>query len=282
MTLNEWQAVMDPKISGTWNLHHALPSKMDFFVILSSTGGMIGSTGQSQYNAASTFQDAFARHRWSLGEKCISVDVGVVQGVGYVAEHSEIAKRWNETKIQVLGEKELLAVIDWACSQRGPGGDSSNPWSAQIITGAGPVAKVDRQTMEQMPYLKRPLFRTFRQINAHTGGQGQQGRGAEEEKPDYGALLRKSESLDEAGAIVATALAKKLARALSVPEEDIDTTRPAHSYGVDSLVAVELRFWFTNEIKSDISVFSILANEPISALGRLAAEKTEHLLSKEK
>jgi acyl carrier protein len=271
---------MGPKIDGTWNLHHVLPDKMDFFVILSSTGGMIGSTGQSQYNAASTFQDAFARHRWALGEQCISLDVGVVQGIGYVAEHSDIAKRWNETKIQVLGEKELLAVIDWACHHPGPSSSRSNPWFAQIITGAGPVAKVDRQTMDAMPYLKRPLFRAFRQINAHSGGQGQQSRGAEEEKTDYGDLLRGATSLDEAGAIVAAALAKKLARALSVPEEDIETTRPAHSYGVDSLVAVELRFWFSNEIKSDISVFSILANEPIWALGRLAAAKSKHLLVK--
>ena len=272
---------MGPKISGTWNLHHVLPEKMDFFVILSSTGGMIGSTGQSQYNAASTFQDAFARHRWSVGENCVSVDVGVVQGVGYVAEHSDIAKRWNETKIQVLGEKELLAVLDWACNHPGPGNKDSGPWTTQIITGAGPVAKVDRSTIESLPYLQRPLFRTFHQINAHIGGQGQ-ARGSEEERSDYGVLLREAETPEEAGGIVAAALAKKLARALSVPEEDIDTTRPAHSYGVDSLVAVELRFWFTNEIKADISVFSILANNPILSLGRLAAEKSEHLQTKEK
>ncbi|OTA96302.1 hypothetical protein M434DRAFT_375109 [Hypoxylon sp. CO27-5] len=283
MTLGEWQAVLDPKVSGTWNLHRILPQKMDFFVILSSTGGMIGSAGQSQYNAASTFQDAFARHRWSLGEKCVSVDVGVVQGVGYVAEHENIAKRWNETKIQVLGEKDLLAVIDWACSFPGCGElphttSTLSPWSTQVITGAGPAGKVDQQAMDAMQYLKRPLFRTFRQINAHGADASTKARTTQDEKTNYGALLRGAESLNEAGAIVAAALAKKLARALSVPEEDIDTTRPAHSYGVDSLVAVELRFWFSNEMKADISVFSILANDPILALGRLAAGKSEYLL----
>ncbi|KAI1073697.1 hypothetical protein F5B20DRAFT_586970 [Whalleya microplaca] len=277
MTLDEWQAVLDPKVSGTWNLHRNLPEKMDFFVILSSTGGMIGSTGQSQYNAASTFQDAFARHRWSLGEQCVSIDVGVVQGIGYVAEHSNIAKRWNETKIQVLDEKDLIAVVDWACSR--PARDhlsgaatALSPWSTQVITGAGPAAKVDREAMDSMPYLKRPLFRALRQINAHGAGAGTQAR-TQDEKTDYGALLRAAGNLNEAGAIIAAALAKRLARALSVPEEDIDTTRPAHSYGVDSLVAVELRFWFSNEIRSDISVFSILANDPILALGRFAAQK---------
>ncbi|KAI2628557.1 hypothetical protein GGR54DRAFT_636275 [Hypoxylon sp. NC1633] len=281
MSLDEWQAVLDPKLSGTWNLHRILPEKMDFFVILSSAGGMIGSSGQSQYNAASTFQDAFARHRWSLGEQCVSIDVGVVQGIGYVAEHDNIAKRWNETKIQVLDEKDLLAVVDWACSRPACGDFPSNtttlsPWSTQIITGAGPAAKVDRQTMDSLPYLKRPLCRALRQINAHEAGAGAHSR-TQDAKTDYGALLRAAGSLNEAGAIVAAALAKRLARALSVPEEDIDTARPAHSYGVDSLVAVELRFWFSNEMKSDISVFNILANDPILALGRFAAGKSEHI-----
>ncbi|KAI1204107.1 uncharacterized protein F4807DRAFT_375528 [Annulohypoxylon truncatum] len=55
---------------------------------------------------------------------------------------------------------------------------------------------------------------------------------------------------------------------LSVLVEDIDTTwKPAHSYGADSLVAVELRFWFSNEVKVNMFVFNILANDSIAELG---------------
>ncbi|KAI0180358.1 hypothetical protein GGR52DRAFT_587920 [Hypoxylon sp. FL1284] len=283
MTLGEWQAVQDPKLAGTWNLHHVLPAKMDFFVILSSAGGMIGSKGQSQYNAMSTFQDAFARHRQARGEACIALDVGVVQGVGYVAEHDAVARRWNETKIQVLAERDLLAAVDWACSSRGlPSGKPSTPWSSQIIAGAGPAAAVDRRdAADALPHLQRPLFRALRQT--HRGGSGgqQQANAQDEKKTDYGALLRGAGGTEAAGALVAGALARKLARALSVPEEDIDVAHPAHSYGVDSLVAVELRFWFASEIRADVSVFSILANDPILALGRLAAAKSEHLAKAE-
>ncbi|KAI8630076.1 KR domain-containing protein [Xylariaceae sp. FL1651] len=69
MSYEDWHAVMAPKIKGTWNLHNLLSPKMDFFVILSSLGALIGSKGQSQYNAASTFQDAFARYRRRFGER---------------------------------------------------------------------------------------------------------------------------------------------------------------------------------------------------------------------
>lgn len=101
------------------------------------------------------------------------------------------------------------------------------------------------------------------------------------QKTDYGALLRAAKDVEEAGNIVVTALAERLSRALSVPLEDIELTRPVHSYGVDSLVAVELRFWFAREMKVDISVFEILANQDMESLGRTAASKSQHLSASE-
>lgn len=76
----------------------------------------------------------------------------------------------------------------------------------------------------------------------------------------------------EAGEIIATAIARRLSLALSVPEEDVDVT-----FGVDSLVAVELRFWFANEVKAELSVFNILANRSILELGHHAASKCQYL-----
>lgn len=265
MTKDEWQAVLDPKLSGSWNLHRILPQSMDFFVILSSLGGMTGSSGQSQYNAVSTFQDAFARHRWLLGEKCVSLDIGLVTGVGYVAEHSHIAKRWEQKGLQVLQVEELLGVVDWACN---PARDLPlSPWSTQVITAAG------RSSSNSPPHLNQPLFRHL----LRKGGQAACATRVATGNIDYGAMLRDAGSLEEAGDVVAAALSKRLARALSITEEDIDSAKPAHSYGVDSLVAVELRFWFSTEIKADVSVFNILANDSILSLGQLAASKSEHL-----
>ncbi|KAJ2990951.1 hypothetical protein NUW58_g2710 [Xylaria curta] len=79
------------------------------------------------------------------------------------------------------------------------------------------------------------------------------------------ALLSCAGSLDEAGSIIAAALVKRLARVLSLPEEDIDTNRPIHLYGVDSLVAVELRFWFSTggvqervQLSSEVTLISFV------------------------
>lgn len=120
--------------------------------------------------------------------------------------------------------------------------------------------------------MKRPLYHHLRQTNQQTGDSSVP---ASSTAVDYRALIRAAQSETDAGRVIATALARKLSQALTVPEEDIDTGRPVHSFGVDSLVAVELRFWFTNQMKAEISVFNILANTSIQGLGRLAASKSQ-------
>lgn len=270
MTKEEWHAVLEPKVRGTWNLHNKLPDNLDFFVILSSLGGMVGAKGQSQYNAAATFQDAFARHRHSLGQKCISLDIGLVTSVGYVAEHEDIARRWENSGLDILREKELHSVVDWACD---PARTVSSQWCTQVLTAVGKPARLRSRGQELLPYMRRPLYRHLHLVGESSSGPTTATSG---NKIDYGALIRGAETQEDAGAVVAHALAKRLSRALSVPEEDIDLSRPAHSFGVDSLVAVELRFWFGNEIKADISVFNILGNNSIADLGMLAAGKSEY------
>lgn len=42
---------------------------------------------QANYTAGGTFQDAIARRRAARGLPCITVDLGMVDGVGYVAEN---------------------------------------------------------------------------------------------------------------------------------------------------------------------------------------------------
>ncbi|KAI9695597.1 MAG: Type I Iterative PKS [Bogoriella megaspora] len=268
MTKEEWQAVLEPKVRGTWNLHEKLPRDLDFFVNLSSLGGITGAVAQSQYNAAANFQDAFARHRHSLGEKCVSIDIGVVTSVGYVAEHDEVARRWENSGLDILREQELHAVVDWACN---PSRTVTSPWDNQIITAVGKPAELRRKGSELPPYMHFPLFRHMYQMGRDANGT----KTADVSKSDYGALIREAKTQTEAGAIVAAALAKRLSRALSIPEEDVNLSEPVHTFGVDSLVAVELRFWFASEIKADVSVFNILGNNSIAKLGMLAAEKSE-------
>ncbi|KAH9891384.1 KR domain-containing protein [Xylariomycetidae sp. FL2044] len=81
MTFANWKTAVDPKVQGTWNLHNAVPSDLDFFVLVSSLGGIIGQLGQANYASASTFLDAFVQYRHRSGLVASVIDVGVMGDV---------------------------------------------------------------------------------------------------------------------------------------------------------------------------------------------------------
>jgi len=92
MTFSDFEAALKPKVQGSWNLHEALPSNMDFFVLLSSATGILGNRSQANYASGNTYQDALAKHRVSKGLPATSIDLGSILSVGYVAENKEKLK----------------------------------------------------------------------------------------------------------------------------------------------------------------------------------------------
>ncbi|KAI9872084.1 MAG: hypothetical protein M1823_008265, partial [Watsoniomyces obsoletus] len=91
MTVEQYKAAVRPKVQGTWNLHEQLHD-LDFFVMLSSLSGVVGLASQCNYAAGNSYQDALARYRLSRGLPAASIDIGVVQAVGVVAENAELAE----------------------------------------------------------------------------------------------------------------------------------------------------------------------------------------------
>ncbi|MGW1406021.1 type I polyketide synthase [Streptomyces sp. NPDC002403] len=58
------RAVMRPKAQGAWVLHDLFPvGTLDFFVLFSSCGQLLGLPGQASYGSANAFLDALAHHR---------------------------------------------------------------------------------------------------------------------------------------------------------------------------------------------------------------------------
>ena len=72
--------------------------------------------------------------------------------------------------------------------------------------------------------------------------------------------------------MVVEALSQRLARTLAIKLEDVDTHQALHAYGVDSLIAVELRTWLGKEFAADVAVFEIVSGKTIEAVGELVAK----------
>lgn len=270
MNATDFHKALNPKVAGTWNLHSRLPKDMDFFVLLSSTGAVIGNAGQANYTSGSAYQDAFARYRVAQGLKCVSLNLGLMLSIGYAAEKEHVTQSFRAAGHAGITEAELLALLDCVCD---PNYDVTNPDDAQIVTGLPTPAALKREGLDELGWMKRPLFRPLYEMDS-PHSTAIQTQSAQNSVPNYADLLKTAGSLESACAIATEALVKKLARMLFLADDDVDTTRPMSALGIDSLVAIEIRHWFASELKCDVPVLVILGNESIGQVGRYVAEKS--------
>ncbi|MFC1975070.1 beta-ketoacyl reductase, partial [Chloroflexota bacterium] len=69
------QAVLRPKVAGTWILHQLTQTmNLDFLVLFSSAASVWGSRGLGHYAAANSFLDIFAHYRHATGLPTLSVN----------------------------------------------------------------------------------------------------------------------------------------------------------------------------------------------------------------
>ena len=96
-------------------LHTQLPRGMEFFILLSSLNGILGSRSQFNHGAGNTYEDALAKYRINHGEKAVSLDIGLINSVGFVAERQEVINSQLLTGFSGIEESQLLAVLDYHC-----------------------------------------------------------------------------------------------------------------------------------------------------------------------
>ena len=93
---------------------------------------------------------------------------------------------------------------------------------------------------------------------------------------DFATAFAQTESLEGAATVVTEALMAKLASALGLNKEDLEAGKAMQDYGVDSLVAVELRNWFAQKVRADMAVFDIMGDTTFIRAGILAATRSAY------
>lgn len=264
MTYDQWRAALDPKVAGTLNLHQVFGASLDHFILLSSLGGILGERGQGNYGAACTFQDAFARHRASLGLPIRAIDIATVEEEGYVAENPDVMERMLAQGYQTQKFRELLAIIDYAITHPVP----ESPDAAQIICGA----HFPRPDSEISPRrLDARFSHTWTTATSQQGGTDET-TGA---RADYSSLLKAAATPEQSADIVSAAVNSKLARLLDAPADNFVAHRSLPSYGLDSLVAVELRNWIAKELRAPLQIFELMSPLSLGELAGMVARRSE-------
>ncbi|KAK5996188.1 Highly reducing polyketide synthase lcsB [Cladobotryum mycophilum] len=274
MSFDDWQQAVAPKVQGTWNLHHAIKDKLDFFILCSSYSAVVGQWGQSNYAAANTFLDAFAQYRHRQGLAASVIDIGVMGDVGVVARNRNALDRFQNSGIFLLKERDLLNAVNLAMQRSAPIPPTQHgAWTSanQIILGlattvplSSPQNRVAWKSDIRMSIYHNLSAGTQMSTNA-TGNAANQdlARGL------MNAVASQPEILTEEGTttIISKALASALCGFLIRDEDDIDVKASAESIGVDSLVAMELRNWVRQNFGVEITVMAIVRSEALLKLG---------------
>ncbi|KAJ3579321.1 hypothetical protein NPX13_g1244 [Xylaria arbuscula] len=270
MNCQEWRQSVRPKVQGSWNLHAILPAGLDYFVMLSSAVCIFGNAGQGNYAAGNTFEDALARYRVARGEKAVAIDLGMVLDEGWLAERQGIQHRVMQfDHVLPLSQRELFTLFDYYCN---PKTTFASPTASQVITGIELPAIIARAGREIPEVLYRPLFRAMHQIvpkgldttvtvtkNVH----------------NFAGLIKEGVSLEAAGEAVAEALKAKLCKILGLDVQERTVNETMDSFGVDSLIALELRNWLAKEMRADLAVYEILGDVKLIDTGLAVARKSE-------
>lgn len=251
--------------------------------MLSSMAGVIGNPGQANYSAAGTYQDALSKYRRANGQASMTIDLGIVSDVGYIAENAEQFQRLEYLEKLFISERDLHLILSAAMLGQTRDGLST---PAQLVTGVGEQLLADGS-------IGTAMAADLKYKDMHRSETGGANLGNSSEDEEIKAQLMEAGSLQEATKIVDKVLATNLARALNMEVEDIDMDKPMHAYGgeytwimhlnmafadtrtVDSLAAIEVRNMVFRKFKSDLSVFDILGDSPLARLALKIVNKSK-------
>lgn len=276
MTFEDWENTTQSKIAGAWNLHghFNLPGDLDFFIMFSSINGLLGYASQAAYSAAGAYEDALAHWRVKqCGLPAVSIDLPVIDDVGYVAE-AAASEKLRRSLIKAghrpIDGDRVLASLESAIQA---------PYDPQfavgINSGPGPHWDVDGglgRDPRALPLKYRPPPKVSAQQQQQEQEQSQEDGG-----DSLAAKMSSCTSRDEAIGVVGEAMAEVLAEMFLVPIEEIDLSESPSNQGIDSLMAVELRNMLFGQAGAEISIFNIMQAESLVMLAATVVDCSSYV-----
>ena len=221
--------------------------RLDYFWLYSSITTLIGNPGQAAYVAGNAALEALARNRRAAGRPALAVRFGAIADVGILArEPNKIALLTRRAGAFGLKAAAALNLLE------GLIGSDDGSEARAVAT----LAAIDwGEARAQLALLRTPLFEDLRGVEAAAAPAGVN-------------LTAAIKGLDDQGAreLIARHLANELAGILRMPTDDLNWRRPLAELGLDSLMAVELRFAATRRLGIELPLAAIADGASISSI----------------
>jgi acyl transferase domain-containing protein/acyl carrier protein len=225
-------AVLRPKVMGGWLLHHLFENApLDFFVLFSSAGSLLGQPGQGNYAAANAFLDALAHHRRAQHQPALTMNWSAWADLGFAdtTGGKRLAARLALVGISSMLPAQALEVLERMLQQ-----------------GATQVAAVPVNWARYREFYsavsESPLLSILASERADVQPQ------VEDPAEKRQALLVATPAVRQQ--LLQSYLSEQVARVLGCSVSKLDLEQPLSNLGLDSLMAVELK----NRISIDLGV----------------------------
>lgn len=195
-----------------------------------------------------------------------------MRDVGVIAEHGVTGhyKLWEET----LGIRETtFHALFKGLINRQKSEDPAMWPPAQVITGLGTADMMTTYGFEMPWYFGKARFGPLAVTSSSENAAGAGNAGAS----SVASQLMEAGTKERAVEIITEGLVGKVADILQMPPSEVDPERPMYRYGVDSLVALEVRNWISKEMKSSVALLEVLAAVPMTVFAATIADKSEIL-----
>ncbi|OJD29678.1 polyketide synthase [Diplodia corticola] len=271
-TFEEFKSASESKVAGAWNLHCALSSapELDFFIMFSSTAGVLGMPGHIGYSSANTFLDGLAQFRVRQGLPAASLALGFVLDAGYLAERADLTqlRRIGGLEGEYVTSADVIALLSTAIRGSvgancimgiGFGGDSSNAKMHPSKDDAR-LAKLRLRCPSSSAQTER------RDQHSLTNGDGGE--------TSLFAELRHAVDKQTALDLLFDAVTKKVAALLLVPVEHVRSTNSTAELGLDSLTMMELMNWVATDLRTRLRMTDLFHVEGLLDLSNQILEKS--------
>jgi len=230
--------------------------------MISSISAMTGAPTQGNYCAANTFLDFFARYRRQMGLPATTIALSMVLEVGFVSQSLTIEQGIARSGIHGIDEKDFIRLIEAGVA---PQPDSKwlfdHSANCFLVSGLEPCKLASDIDVNDFRFWLQPRVGPLLNAILASGG-------------DDASAAKAKITLDLPGILEQVII--KFAKTFSLDAEDIDTSKPLSSYGMDSMIGTDLRNWFYKQLGADIPTSDFMGP---SMTAQSLAEKAFSLLS---
>lgn len=264
---------LKPKVDGTRFLNEIFSEPtLDFFVVLSSLTYVTGNIGQASYAAANAYMASLVEGRRKRGLAGSVLNLAGIFGIGYIARTDRVfIEHLVKMGYSNLSEWDFLQFFAESINAGFPNVGSGH--DHEISSSLKPYDP----TRDKNPpaWLDIPRFCYYRRSTALSSSH------EDGKKESMRSQLKEQKTKEDVYKVVLASLTAILYKHLGLRPEDnniLPHTRLVE-LGIDSLIAVDLRVWFSKELGLDMPVLKLLGGASVEemvqdSMGRLSPELT--------